>query len=190
MPSTDHAARLLVPYIPFNGRPGQVLSVGLVCVSFVLACSRSSNLEKVDETEGTERRVGTLKNGEKHGQWTRYDSGALYEIEEWRDGVLHGPFRRFHDDRSLLSDGVHRNGILHGRYRVFFENGHIAQLSWFDLGRRDQTWCEWHPNGALRRFVVYQDDKIIREQFDPPGTCPLVHGDGARHLDPKDTSYR
>lgn len=146
-------------------------------------CLGSSHLTRVEEVDGALRYVGAMKDGQKHGQWITYDEGLLYEVKHYIDGKLHGPFRSYHENGALFSDGQFVRGILDGRHRVFRDNGQLLLLNWYNHGDRERTWCEWYPDGHLQRIAEYSADKLIREERDPPGTCPVTAGDGKRHLE-------
>ena len=172
-----------------------------ICIAFLVSvfalvagpsgCSKDSNLERVDRTEGDERIIGTLKDGEKHGRWTKLLDGKLYRITHWRDGKRHGPsFSWLDDEGPMTSDCMYVNDKLHGRYRIFYTPDQLAELGWLHKGRRERTWCSWNPDGSLEYIRLYQQDKLIREDLDPPGQCPVIFGEDRRHTDPEDKDFR
>lgn len=163
-----------------------LLAVGLLVMASACeahGCLSDDGLTRVEEVDGSWRQFGTTKDGKKHGQWLTYYESQLFEIEHWINGKRHGPFRTFYDNGKVLTDGHFVQGNIDGRYRVFYEDGKLAELNWLDQGYKELTWCEWYPNGRVRRIALYQKDKLLREELDPPGTCPVVAGDGKRHFD-------
>lgn len=163
---------------------------GLFTIAMILGffgCSQGSNLERAEEITDDFHMVGTIKNGKKHGKWVTYSEGELWNIVHWRDGKVHGPYSWWlGDNGSMSSDGMHKNGVPHGRTRIFYRPGQLAELGWYRHGKRERTWCSWNPDGTLQYIKIFQQDKLMREDLNPPGQCPLIFGDGERHLDPKD----
>lgn len=165
-----------------------VVMVGLM--SPLASCSRDDGLECMDRTEGNKRVVGTLKDGKRHGRWTTWSDGEMFQIEHYRDGKLHGPHRSWLDPVGpMTADGTYFADIPHGRTRVFYAPGRLSVLGWYSHGRRERTWCAWEPDGSLEYIRTYQQNKLIREQLSPPGQCPLIFGDGKRHLDPENADF-
>ena len=174
-------------YLALAGR----CRLGLLCLATVAisdGCTTDSGLKQVREVDGPFVHVGTMRHGKKHGQWQTYTDGKVTFVEHWRDGVKHGPFRGRQDE--VMSDGVYRNGMMHGRYREFWntETRTLAILGFLSRNRRERTWCEWDMDGRLTRIAVYQQDRLMREELDPPGACPVTHSD-RYHLDPDDRTY-
>ena len=169
-----------------------MFAIGITCLTLTLACrSEDQDLQRVDRVERNTRVIGTLKNGKKHGRWTKLLDGKLFRIEHYRDGKKHGPRYSWLDDTGeMTSDSMYANGYLHGRFRIFYRPGQLAELGWLSRGNRERTWCSWREDGSLEYIRTYQQDKIIREDIDPPGQCPVIFGDGARHTDPKDQDFR
>lgn len=158
-----------------------------LCVLFV-GCKSEESLKRVEKVDGTIREVGTVKNGKKHGQWqTYFDNGRrIFEVSHWADGRRHGPFRIYNENGTHGADGNFVRGVIDGRYRGFYDDGQIAEIVWYNHGQRERLWCEWHPDGRLQRIAEYNNDKLVREEHDPPGACPLLLGEGKRHLDISD----
>lgn len=169
-----------------------MLTRGLLCLALVTVasgCTTDSGLVPAREEDEPFVHVGMMRNGKKHGQWLTYADGKANYLEHWRDGVRHGPFRGWFDE--VMSDGVFKNGVVHGRYRRFWNTRTqtLAELRFFSHGKRERTWCEWDQSGRLTLIALFQEDKLMREEVDPPGACPVTHGDGRYHLDPDDRTY-
>lgn len=164
--------------------------LALALVALVLSCSRDSGLDTVEQIDGNKRMVGTMKDGKKHGKWTTWFDGEVFEVEHWRDGKRHGPYHVWLDDKGpMTADGSYFDDMPHGRTRIFNAPGRLSELGWYSHGRRERTWCAWEPDGSLEYIRVYQEDRLMREDKSPPGQCPLIFGEGKRHLDPANTDY-
>ena len=152
-------------------------------------CSTDSGLVPAREVEDPFIHVGMTRNGKKHGQWLTYTDGESFYIEHWRDGVRHGPFRIL--GYEMTYDGVFENGLVHGRYREFWDTRtrSLRRLQFYSHGKRERTWCEWDMDGKLTNIATYQEDELIREEDDPPGSCPVTYGNDRYHLDPDDRTY-
>ena len=66
-------------------------------------CRGNSDLQRVEEIDGAVRRIGTVKNGKKHGQWVSYYEGVLWEVEHYVNGKLHGPYRSLHENGKVFT---------------------------------------------------------------------------------------
>lgn len=164
--------------------------VGVVVLMLLgSSCGDRENYEYAQEWQGSTHWSGTTKDGRKHGQWIAVENGVIVEIEHWRDGVRHGPFRRW-NELNMYIDGTWYNGVLHGRYRIFYGPRQLARLEWYSQGKKVRTWCLWEPDGSLEYIREYQFDKLRREELRPPGECPVIFDDGARHLDQDDLDFR
>lgn len=154
------------------------------------SCGDRDDYEDAQEWDGSIHWSGKTKDGRKHGPWIAVENGEIVEILHWRDGVLHGPRRWWYREKNMYSDSNYDNGVLHGRRRFFYAPGRLGELVWYDRGKKVRTWCSWEPDGSLEYIREYQFDKLRREELRPPGECPVIFDDGARHLDQDDLDFR
>ncbi len=163
-----------------------------MALSVLLACGDDSELQRVEYLDGGSRVIGALKNGKKHGQWLSTDAdGRLEKLENFRNGVLHGPAREWYPDiPEYFVDQYYRHGKNHGRWRIFYDRSQIAEIGWFFKGWYKGTWCIWEPDGRVEKITEYRRGRIVREIDHPDWPCPVTEGPGRRHLDPDNTDYK
>ena len=163
-------------------------------------------LERVDKIEIDKhglaiRHVGQLKNGKKHGWWAEYWEDDprgdlrfdLYSLQHFKDGVEHGPLRRwFVTDGLPSSDKFFVDGQLHGRVRVFGgdHDNSITHLAWWWHGKQDLFRCHWSDDGRLERITEHRRGYLLEMMENPTIPCPyLAHEEGQHHRDPEDNHY-
>ena len=72
-------------------------------------------------------REGSYARGRKVGIWrVYYESGALEERSEWRDGAVHGAFASYWSSGALRTEGRHCGGVQCGRWRTFDAEGKLV----------------------------------------------------------------
>lgn len=76
------------------------------------------------------------------------DSIALHEIQ-------------YHDDGSLLLEGVYQDGLREGEWVSWYPDGTIWSKGYFSKGERTGKSWVYHPNGKLYMKGSYQEGKKI-----------------------------
>jgi hypothetical protein len=102
-------------------------------VATKLAAEIAPDLPPIECTEGARPQAGKSANG----------------IEQWceRDGVMHGPYNRFHDDGTKAVDGMYADNAPDGNWLWKHPNGTKASKGTYRKGKQAGSWTWWHPNG-------------------------------------------
>ncbi len=169
-------------------------TLAVICSSIVLAgCppKQSDEREVMEADEYGSFSIGIRKKGKKHGTWLTYDKdGRPERMENWRHGIQHGPVRHWDvEDGMVRLDAMYKDGEMHGRFRVFWGPGKLSEIGWTRKGRRDRTWCRWRLDGSLKYIKVYDYERLLSVERDPTRPCPVIQGEGRRHLDTRDGNY-
>jgi antitoxin component YwqK of YwqJK toxin-antitoxin module len=82
------------------------------------------------------------------GEVMEHLGGALVSLENYEDGLVHGPSWEWYEDGTLRSEGTARRARAVG------------------------VWREWHPNGKLACERVFTEDGLARlsvQEWDASG---------------------
>lgn len=100
--------------------------------------------------------VTNYKDFEKNREWV------------W---VRSGPYKVWHPNGQLASEGNYINNKQEGASTSWFENSQIKYSSFHRNGMLEDTLKGYYENGALRRLEVYATGKMLKgEVFAPDGT--------------------
>ena len=139
-----------------------------------------------ERTRGpTSERLGSTKNGKKHGLWIEreeYD-WQLAEVI-YKDGVREGPFRIWHRDTGALRmRGTMVNGEQHGTVEALHE-GVVRYRFEKVAGKLHGPFRALRPDGSVEYEREYRDDKIWSGPYDIEST-PGVFIQRASYVDGK-----
>ncbi|MCB0738545.1 MAG: hypothetical protein KDC92_13595 [Bacteroidetes bacterium] len=149
------------------------------------------------------------KNNKPIGQWTGYfENGKIKDVKTWNDeGKLHGPFKTYYTDGSLLTLGNYANGDWFGPTKTYYSSGELKyesnwladgtgtrkhylyewdQLSYTEEGKANKAgkktgiWTRKSLDGNLLATMEYDDDQRIRyiDSYDLNGSNTLKNGTG------------
>jgi antitoxin component YwqK of YwqJK toxin-antitoxin module len=115
-------------------------------------------------------------------------------------GKLEGKVQSFYEDGKLKEEASYHNGVLDGYFAKYNETGSKIASVFYKEGKPDGLAQEWFPSGVLLSqrhfingelhgdgknpaFIVYDEDKNIREVIDfrdgvPYGTQRQYHPNG------------
>jgi antitoxin component YwqK of YwqJK toxin-antitoxin module len=111
--------------------------------------------------DGSLRTWGEAKDDVPHGTWIQFHPGGEKAIEaEYRDGVLHGPFRQWNRDGVLVYAGQHdAAGEMHGTWARWWPNGE-KRVEWeMEHGRTSGSVAAWWEGGR-ERFRGQRNDGV------------------------------
>lgn len=72
--------------------------------------------------------------------------------------IAHGPFRFFHANGRLKSQGTYINGKKHGQWVSYHDNGMISDSAVYEGGTPRGIAMQWHRNGFMADSSVWNDD--------------------------------
>lgn len=91
----------------------------------------------------------------------RTAGGKVVRIEQFTDGLRHGPFKVWHEDGGRWQGGYFK-GELHGRRRYFHANGRPWQDATYVHGKLDGTVTAWDASGRVEDVSHYKMGKEVR----------------------------
>jgi antitoxin component YwqK of YwqJK toxin-antitoxin module len=93
----------------------------------------AASLPKLDCPDGATEQIGRSANG----------------IEQWcdREGVMHGPYQRYHDNMGRAVDGGYEHNMPDGSWTWYHEEGTTKSKGNYRKGKQAGSWTWWHPNG-------------------------------------------
>ena len=93
----------------------------------------------------------------------KYRSGKVqfryghYLSDDGKRWIRHGPFREFHENEQLASEGEYDNGLATGLWRDYHENGQVAAEGYYVDGVEDGVWQFWKADGKEEETIIYRD---------------------------------
>lgn len=112
------------------------------------------------------------KKSVKHGSTKLYAYGNLIRISQFKDGVLSGIEKRFHDNGKLESEVQYANDKANGSGKFYFDNGKLRQ----ELTIKDNIVVgdvkKYRIDGSLLATAIVENNKPIS------GIC--YHTDGRK----------
>jgi len=64
--------------------------------------------------------------GVLHGERIKYYSGFPLEIESYHNGKPHGLFKKYYPNKNIQQESNYKEGILHGPFRYYNEDGKLS----------------------------------------------------------------
>ncbi|MGX5182706.1 toxin-antitoxin system YwqK family antitoxin [Streptomyces avermitilis] len=93
------------------------------------------------------------------GEAVEHLGGALVSLENYEDGLAHGPSREWYKDGTLRSEGTVRRALPVGVWRVWHPNGTLASERVFsDNGQTILSDRQWDETGQPTRSWRKEDD--------------------------------
>ena len=130
-------------------------------------------MEKVDYKDGVFKKKDryywpskyltslTFKDGLMHGEYKRWnDNGDLMVSGTYTDGHMHGEWKSWYNDRlSTLSN--YKDGELNGQQKVWHTHtdGRLRNLEHYKNGKWHGEVKEWCDNGQISIHSNYKDGK-------------------------------
>jgi antitoxin component YwqK of YwqJK toxin-antitoxin module len=107
----------------------------------------------------------TFKGGKKNGQSVYFYAprdGKYYvsRYEYYKNDVLHGEFKEYHENSKLKAKGQYRDGNLHGTVTHYYQNGKIKKVLKYKYAVEHGPWVfydkkatqigiKWYWEGVL-----------------------------------------
>jgi len=99
-----------------------------------------------------------VKSG-KQIEW--YVAGMKKKSVSWREGLLHGTYREYHENGELQEKGEYNNGRLQGPFASWYGNKQQRLKLTYHQDILDGLAQEWYENGTLKTEGQWQ--KGVRE---------------------------
>lgn len=115
-------------------------------------------------------------NDQPAGQWIYYDSSGKAVIwEQYRNGVLDGPYKKIYDDESYL-EGQMKDGFRTGVWKAYHTNKRLAMEAGWKDGKMNGMFKRWDEQGVLFLQINMRDNKFF---FD---TTPILLYDNGQPI--------
>jgi len=112
--------------------------------------------------EGQKKEDYTLKNGKLHGEYTQYNSNCYVIIKSnYSNGILSGPFKLYHENGILKTEGTKVNDKNHGYFKEYDENGTLIFECQMLNGEPNGLLKSYWPNGKLKRTGNFKDGEEL-----------------------------
>ena len=124
---------------------------------------------------------GKLKDGKKHGKWTRYyANGNKREEGKYAEGQKEGRWTRYHKDGSRAVVCHYENDIYTGEISAYWPDGTLKQTGQFNTyagkwsdGKKTGPWTDYAEDGeTVWRVITYKNGSRTKEDDMPLGSCP------------------
>lgn len=102
---------------------------------------------------------GNIRNGKKQGKWVffREDNGQIDFIQNYKDGLLHGPYISYFKGNKEFEDN-YVNGVEHGKSFQYYESGEIFSECFINQGKLDGECIGYYKSGKILNRENYKDD--------------------------------
>jgi len=112
---------------------------------------------------------GTFRWQRKNGSWyedIEVKRSWIQEVEV-EEGVLHGRFVAWHDEKTKASEGSFKNGKPHGKLTLWYSNGRKRDETLYKDGVEHGKATEWDFYGnVLSVSFFYEGESVTKEKFE------------------------
>jgi len=112
---------------------------------------------------------GTFRWQRKDGNWREEKEvkrGWRQEVEV-EEGVPHGRFVAWHDEKTKASEGSFKNGKPHGKLTLWYSNGRKRDETLYKDGVEHGKATEWDFYGnVLSVSFFYEGESVTKEKFE------------------------
>lgn len=131
-----------------------------ICLSLLLFFTACSNLETVENKDGsgnlTEKFTKDKKTGKREGQYLSfYPNGQKLEESWYVNDSLHGERKLFYENGKVESIEHHEHGQYVGSFQKFNENGQLTNEGQYANNEMTGVWKRWYDTGELREEVTF-----------------------------------
>jgi len=91
----------------------------------------------------------------QNGEFVKTDKNGLETIENYKDGILNGPWVKKYADGKIFQKGNMVDGKLDGSFIAYHENGKVMSKGKYQEGRKHGVWIVYHPNGNVSQDVTF-----------------------------------
>jgi len=103
------------------------------------------------------KRIGKIPDGMV---WAYYPSGEIAEKSNYKNGKLHGVYKRYYKDGTLSSEASYKDGRSHGSYKSYNKNGKLSSESNYKDNEFHGIHKNYYDNGVLRSESNYIHGKL------------------------------
>jgi antitoxin component YwqK of YwqJK toxin-antitoxin module len=122
--------------------------------------------------DGSPRQVEERRDGQLHGVIERWGPGGTrLSRAHLEHGKQHGSYERWHNTGALAERSSYVRGQRSGSWQLFYPDGTPHERGSYVAGKPDGPWITWHPNGVVESEGEWAAGKKIGEwrSFHPNG---------------------
>ena len=115
---------------------------------------------------------GWYENNRLDGLVNTYLYGSLLvETTEYKEGVQHGPWKKWYDDGQPFFAATCHEGKLEGVYKEWHENGVLARECTYKQGKVDGVEKRWYENGNIMCEYNCKEDRFdgVQREYNEDG---------------------
>ena len=106
-------------------------------------------------------------NGKQNGQSVYYyqpRDGKLpvARYEYYKNGVLDGEFKEYHENMNLKTEGNYKDGNLHGMVKHYHGNGKLKKIARYKYAVRHGFWIFYDESGKKVGDKLYWEGKLLK----------------------------
>ena len=90
-----------------------------------------------------------------------FESGALKEEVEYRNGLKHGKRKRWYEDGQLFKEGEMVEDKWDGKYREWYPDGSPKLIGHYAEGKQDGEWLFFDKNGVVLPSIFYENGREV-----------------------------
>ncbi|MFK8044201.1 MAG: toxin-antitoxin system YwqK family antitoxin [Crocinitomicaceae bacterium] len=117
--------------------------------------------------------VGNVKskesytNGKLEGQRVIYYEpvGGQYIVarfEYYKNGVLDGTFKEYHQNKKLKAEGNYKDGNLNGTIKYYYANGKAERLERYKYAVKHGYWVFYNKDGSQAGTKLFWEGKLLK----------------------------
>ena len=129
--------------------------------------SKQSGVFVAYHSNGTRMSENNYKNGKLHGPGKRFsESGILITRANYKNGKREGSFTHWFDFDSsnpISIEANYKDGEPHGSYVSYYGDGEISKKGVYVDGKKDGLWIEGYPSKAIN----YSNGEVLPSRPKP-----------------------
>lgn len=120
----------------------------------------SKIIEKKLNYKGKLIHTGQLLNGKRNGEWNWSYTNTLTPqiISSYKEGKLHGSFKRYFDNGTLGTNSNYVNGKLTGQAYLYSRKGKLLYSMNYSNNNLDGEYISFFENGNIESKGKYKND--------------------------------
>lgn len=146
----------------FSGKVNQVNNKEVLIRTFYVKSGKLSGEYTVFDDSGNITLSSNYYDGKLHGSWILYKNNTPVELLNYNFGLMDGPRKLYWSNGAIKEENLFNQGVLIGMGKFYYSNGQLRKtIGWDFNGNPDGVWLDYHPNGKIKKKVIYQSGKII-----------------------------
>lgn len=108
----------------------------------------------------------SMQNMKLNGEFKkfRHQTGNLYELKKYKNGLLDGPFKKlYNDEKTVIQEGSFKEGIKTGIWKKFHEDGTLKEEVNYHNNFMQGPMTVYHKNGNIKSQSFYQNGVYDKE---------------------------